>query len=525
MKRWLVAVQIVFYVALLGILVGRAVTANFSHDENQFVAAGQLLANRGLLPYVDYPYTHMPYAAAFYGATAASTNYDYLGARLLNAVVWFLSAVAIIKAFEIWRPDPATPASLTWELTVAAIFVFDPILGHVIGEALNHSFASLFSLLAVALLLRGLTSTSRHRWHAFGCGVFVSLAAWTRFNYASLIVVLGLVYLLPVLRRPQAGAVQSLTAYGAGALAGALPALCLFAAAPEAAYYGNLVYIKLNTIYYAQQLYRANMQLGQKILGFWSYLGSAPLDALLYVVAAGLFGWAAYRYIRTASTEALGVLTVTVGAATLAASAFAPTPTQLQYFLAPVPWLCVGLLLAGQRLHRYSRLALGVVAVCGLAVALTGPGAGASLASVRSLSKPSEWVPVQAHAFAENLLEHAGSGRVLTLLPMFPLEAGLDVYPFAATGTFSWRTSLLLTAQRRTQYGVTSPDELPGVLKLAPPTEILTGFESTNAGFEFRDLGGLEKPLTDYAQAHGYDSAPLPAPFLEQSITLWWKQP
>jgi len=108
---------------------------------------------------------------------------------------------------------------------------------------------------------------------------------------------------------------------------------------------------------------------------------------------------------------------------------------------------------------------------------------------------------------------------------MYPLEAGLDAYPFTATGPFSWRTSLLLTKERRAQYGVTSPEELPALLKRAPPVEILTGFESTNAGFEFGDLGGLETPFTEYAQAEGFRSATLPAPFLDQTITLWWKQP
>jgi hypothetical protein len=53
----------------------------------------------------------------------------------------------------------------------------------------------------------------------------------------------------------------------------------------------------------------------------------------------------------------------------------------------------------------------------------------------------------------------------------------------------------------------------------------LTGFESTNAGFARNDLGGLETPFLDYARANGFRGIPLPAPFLEQSITLWIRPP
>jgi hypothetical protein len=168
---------------------------------------------------------------------------------------------------------------------------------------------------------------------------------------------------------------------------------------------------------------------------------------------------------------------------------------------------------------------VSTIAAFGLVIIFASPDARSSLASLTALAARSRWVPVQAHQFAMSVRDYVPAGRVLTLLPMFPLEAAYDVYPFAATGPFSWRTSLLLTPQRRAQYGVTSPEELPVVLSALPPDAILTGFESTNPGFVFQDMGGLERPLTDYAKRHGFRPVPLAAPFLEQSITLWLKQP
>ena len=65
------SVQAIFYLLILCLFVSRSASSGFSHDENQFIASGQLLADRHLLPYVDYPFTHVPYGVAFYGLSAA----------------------------------------------------------------------------------------------------------------------------------------------------------------------------------------------------------------------------------------------------------------------------------------------------------------------------------------------------------------------------------------------------------------------------------------------------------------------
>ena len=52
-RRWTAlkrAVQVVFYLAILALIVSRSVTATISHDENQFITPGQLLATQGLVP-------------------------------------------------------------------------------------------------------------------------------------------------------------------------------------------------------------------------------------------------------------------------------------------------------------------------------------------------------------------------------------------------------------------------------------------------------------------------------------------
>jgi hypothetical protein len=129
--------------------------------------------------------------------------------------------------------------------------------------------------------------------------------------------------------------------------------------------------------------------------------------------------------------------------------------------------------------------------------------------------------PVQVHEFAESLKGHVPRGRMLALMSMIPSEAGFDSYGFTATGPFSWRTSLLMTPARRADYGVTSPEELPGLLDGSPPDGILTGFEAPNAGFKLGDLGGLETPFVEYAEGHSYEPVSLSPAFLEHAIILW----
>jgi len=111
MRSFKFTVQVIFYSLILALLVSRSMSAVISHDENQFIAAGQFLADHGLLPYVNYPYTHMPYGIVFYALAAGLTSYDYLAGRLLSSVVWLLCFLVIIALARTVRGRPASPLS------------------------------------------------------------------------------------------------------------------------------------------------------------------------------------------------------------------------------------------------------------------------------------------------------------------------------------------------------------------------------------------------------------------------------
>ena len=54
------------------------------HDEHLYVASGALLADQGLLPYVDYPYVHVPTLTFVYGLLFLLSEYKLLIARTFS---------------------------------------------------------------------------------------------------------------------------------------------------------------------------------------------------------------------------------------------------------------------------------------------------------------------------------------------------------------------------------------------------------------------------------------------------------
>jgi hypothetical protein len=522
------AVQGVFYLAILGLIVSRSFTSTISHDENLFIAPGQLLATQGLLPYVDYPYLHMPYAIPFYALTAWASDYDFLAGRLMSSLAWLGCILLMVAVVRSTRLDSKIPPSdgpswkqLGWEFLLVYVFVNHGPAVSVLRTALNHSLSTLFGLVAVWFLLRGMRQPETSSRAAFWSGASIAAAGLVRFNFASLALVLLVCWLIFAIWLRQARPGRLAVNYAVGGLVASVPALALVALAPREFYYGNLVYIRLNTIYYQQLLHRAGMTLFLKLKDFAVNILAEPLGMLLYAVVLVSLALAIAGLLRRRSSldvVRLGLAGIALG---LWMSAFAVTPGLLHYFAAPIPFLFVLLGsfdFAGVR-HQATAQVAGILIV--IVASIATDGLRDPVKALASLRDPSQWPPVQLHEVALELRAHVDAGRVLTLQPMLPLEAGLEVYPFTANGPFSWRTSLLLTSQRRLEYDVTSPEELAALLNETPPDAIIVGLEAPNAGFERQDLGGLERPFSEYALDKGYESVTLVPPYWPRGLTLY----
>ena len=66
-------------------------------------------------------------------------------------------------------------------------------------------------------------------------------------------------------------------------------------------------------------------------------------------------------------------------------------------------------------------------------------------------------------------------GKVLTLAPLYAVEAKLPIYASFVTGPFAWRVSTLLSREARAERLIVGPAEIKSLMEEDPPIAILTG--------------------------------------------------
>jgi hypothetical protein len=209
----------------------------------------------------------------------------------------------------------------------------------------------------------------------------------------------------------------------------------------------------------------------------------------------------AIRWFRERSAVRFPHALILVAGVFALAGCFMPSRYQDQHFFVVVPLFALGIAFgfcgANPRELRLRTMLLALFAICGTAkdVYVSRQTAGPDAYDwLRDIATPSEWFPIRAHALALRMRSVVPEGRVLTLAPSWPLEAGLKIYPEFATAPFAWRAARLLHAERRARFKLIGPAELEQFLAADPPAAVLTGVEDEE----------LEKPLIAYAKQHGY---------------------
>jgi 4-amino-4-deoxy-L-arabinose transferase-like glycosyltransferase len=516
-------VSLVFiFIFVFVLLFSRAMLKGLSHDEYQFVTSGVMLADRGLLPYVDYPFLHMPYIAFFNALATKFTMYDLLAARSLSVICEILNSIVIFAiAYRLLRDFNESFRYISGIFAVA-LFIFNPVFIGTEGRALNHTLPSFLSLAAYFAFLKGKDENGLRLWY-FLCGVLAGLAVCVRLSYAVLLPAFSCILIIYPFGRSLSKRIKDVSAFGAGVFLALLPALLLFFAAPKQFIYGNYIYIRLNTLYRQTLGYSTSMTLSDKVSTFFQSVLNHPINMFLYFPALLYTGYALFRFFKTRDPdhfEALAVAGISLG---LFLSAFAPTPLWPQYFFAPLPFLVILLLYALRDLGKMS-LSIGYAAMGSLAFIFFLNGIiSSTLSDLNGLRNPETWQPVQIHEFAKDVKTYTQEGKVLTLAPIIPLEAGLDTYEMFAVGPFSWRTAQILGEDKRQEYSIISFHELEEFLEADPPQAILTGMEENNEGFLAGAgyTGWLEKPFIDYAKKYGYSPVDIPIQFADIHPVLW----
>ncbi len=274
--------RLLLFVFVSLILFSRVVNAGISHDEYQFVASSQVLVSNGELPYLDYPFLHMPYQILLNSLAVLVSSYHLLTTRCLNAVFSLVSTLILFflvdKLFEGRSPILRNFAGALAVL----LFLFDPALISMDGRALNHAFPIMLSLIAFAIFQNGIAK----EWpfsNILVCGLLVGLATGTRLSFAVLAVPFLLILLFYPHHQSVLKRIQSISTFLAGLFIAMLPIVFLIIKAPAQFYFGNYVYIRLNTVYRQEVMFQDSMTPIAKIAYFYGNILANPVSFLMYL--------------------------------------------------------------------------------------------------------------------------------------------------------------------------------------------------------------------------------------------------
>ena len=514
-KRGGAILAVLATVLLLGaataIAYAMAMRLPFSHDEHQFVSGGWLLGEHGMLPYRDFPFHHLPNLLFFYAALGQLSPAPLWNARVLS-VVFAVATFALIFQYS-WRRERGPSGWLAGGVATC-LLLFSPLFEYTSGRAWNHALPTLLSVAAFVAHTRAGGQQYRFRGWVWS-GMLLGLATGARLTYL-LAAVPFLAFLLS--NQPRGFRIRPAAAHVLGLAIGLLPSGLLFGLAPRQFAYGNLVYQVLNTRYRQALGMTGGMDLPGKLAFLREDVLSEPAQSLLFGAFLIVVAAAALRSRRTPRASSREFWLASGVAGFLGLSALAPTPSWVQYFYAPVPFIALGLaiyLVGAKPGFPAGKLIAGLL-VAGMVMLRMEAVRG-----LRIIFEPEAWVPAQVHALGVAVSERTEGGRLLTLAPIVAIEGGLEIYPELAGGSIDWRVARSFSSERRPVYGVMAPEDLEPVLEDRPPAGILIGFELKTEGFSLNEMGGLERPLEAIAGGLGYRAQAIVSPVVTTGLTLW----
>lgn len=481
-------------------LAGRMLAYPLNRDENLFVAAASQLPQGDL--YRDLGFNHLPNLALLLSGIyrLTGTGHLLLTGRIVMLLFWLAALLSL------WLIGRALNAGML-AISVAMVLLMGSVL--LLGEpgmlVTNNFLPIPLAYLAFYFLLRGLDETSPSASSSFFAGVCVSLAIGLKANYVFLAPCFALTTLLaPALRIFRERVLQSFIPLALGGFFGGLPTL-FYVVTDTQGILGHTVryFTDLQTAYWAHSTEPQISTMAAKVLlaeDLWlsnaNLLGMAGIVALFFIPvvsrgpAAGLRLFWHWPLMLLLATTGFGFVV-----------AFVPSPSFAQYFVPPMPFVIVAILVMFARLDQAERSqAVPVLLAIGL-LALVG-SASRILPGLADLARPSAWSGVRTHREARALAQLAAlqhGERVATLSPILALEAGASIYPEFAAGQFVYRVADYIPPADRPLYRTTSQRALPAFLDANPPAAIIVN-----------PAEPIEHSFLTYAQSRGYHEVVAP---------------
>lgn len=476
-------------------LYGRIMGHDLRRDEFMFVPQA---AMPELRLYRDLFFNHVPYSAWLYEAAhlALPGTGLLMAARLVVFGAWL--ALLGVTVWLGWRIAGSALVGLVGAL---GLLCSETLLGQAGMAATNNLLPLPFALAGLGLFALALVQRTLPPLTLFLSGLLLAVAAGLKASAIAFIPPVAIAcFLLPRDLPPGDRARMLALPVALGGLVGAAPMIWLAVTAPGsffahiAGYHTgpHVAYWQANAATEPELALGLNARL---MLARQVWLGGAALPMLM---AAGL----ALRLARPKSLPRAALTVIAAAMAMAAAMALLPDPGFPQYYVPPL--ICLPLILAltwrGLPPEALAPMRQAVMVAGALMLVLAGPRLTLGLADLRHAPTPAR-THAGGQALAGLMAENGlAGGRVATLSPLYPLEAGLPVYAAFAAGPFAFRVVPFTAPALRAHYAMAGPDDLPALFAETPPAAILTGFDPA-----------LDAPFEDWARAHGYTPHPVAA--------------
>ncbi len=504
----LVSIILLFGVILVGVFA-RLMNYELRRDEELYVPPAVLLGEGRL--YEDFFYNHVPGSAWIFQAFHSIFGAGGLlfSARMAVFFAWIAFAAALV--FFTWRLTRSVAATVA----LAVLVLANEQLLSVVGSTATNNFMTLpLAYSGICLFILGVRGESVFRnieradgarpdkAPVFAAGACLAAALSIKVSAIAFVAPVAAAALflpagMPLIRR----AASVLAPFALGGVLAALPVLMTYFRAPEL-FVAHVVQYHTgpHVDYWASgPAGEDDVAIGvgaKALLAHQIWLSGANL--LLNVAMASVIAWLAaseprFRWLKRLDGGAiLALATLFV----VGCFSFAPTPSFPQYFAPTIAVVPIVIALFYRRLPNERRGAANVV-LCILAFFALIAGAPRLVQHLPKLAVPSAWTVAKIHQdgarIQDAMLKSGVEGNVATLLPIYPLEAGLGVYPELATGQFAYRTADLTSPALLKFYRTTSPSMVRSMFEVDPPAALLLGFEPE-----------LEAPMLEFAIAHRY---------------------
>jgi 4-amino-4-deoxy-L-arabinose transferase-like glycosyltransferase len=473
-------------VVLSLLLLANSMIKPVSRDEHMYCTAGVLTAD-GKTIYKDFSYAAQPpyhalLLAAFY--KVLQTHHYLLVGRLVSVACDVLIVVFIVLIYRQVFGRLRAAGSL-FGLAAAATCVFNPCMSYAAGYAWNQDAVMACVAASLWLFLRMAAAQSPNRYVWIGVIVaLLTLATCMRITTALIeLVFLGAV--LMELGGPVRQKVRTTAVFAGVAFIVAVWPIGILMRSPHAVW---LDLVRIPEVY-GRWLHQIGMVYGKAKLTF------ECLTAPAYLALLVLVGLTVFLLIRQWSgldsrTKRHFVLMLALPAVFILI-AFIPPTMWPQYWGVPVPFLVMAMAyplaeLTKVGLRRAGRTAITCAVMVVVIVAVVSNW-GLLYQSI-ALLVPEQWAPLRLHATAGKIATQvSGSQRVLTLGPLYALEAGAEIYPELSCGDIIYRAADSLSAEERQLTHTVGPAGLSALTAEAPPAAVLVGIPTT--------IAALEQPL------------------------------